>query len=126
MAVAVPPAEPGPSAIAGFGLFATASVAAGATVAVDADVLNHSCDPNLGWTDDRTLVAMRDIGPGAELTTDYALAISSGDAVLWCHCETYRCRQVIEGDDWRIPQLQQRYAGYWAPHIAERIAASLA
>lgn len=79
--------------------------------------LNHSCEPNLGWADAYTLVALRDIAAGDELTSDYATSTDDPDFVLYCHCETYRCRQVIEGTDWRIPQLQQRYAGHWVPYL---------
>ena len=35
--------------------------------------INHSCEPNVGFAGDIVLVAMRDISPGEELTTDYAL-----------------------------------------------------
>ena len=120
------------SSIAGRGVFATAWIARGSAVARFGDPpssvsdfgrINHSCDPVLGWSDDRTLVALRDIDAGDELTTDYALALDSADTLVWCRCDTYRCRQVIEGNDWRIPQLQHRYAGIWAPSIAARIAA---
>ena len=126
----MPPADvqvsTGSSTIAGLGLFARSAVAVGDVVVrfVDAPTraenitgVNHSCDPNLGFTDDRTLVAKRDIGAGEELTVDYATAVAESAWVLWCHCETYRCRQVIEGTDWQIPQLQERYAGWWAPAV---------
>ena len=83
---------------------------------------NHSCEPNLGWADEYTLVALRDIAADEELTDDYATSTVDPDFVLYCHCETYRCRQVIEGTDWRIPQLQKRYAGTWVPYIERLIA----
>jgi len=83
---------------------------------------NHSCEPNLGWADEYTLVALRDIAAGEELTDDYATSTVDPDFVLYCHCETYRCRQVIEGTDWKIPQLQKRYAGQWVPYIDRLIA----
>src|ERR671921_647809 len=35
--------------------------------------LNHSCEPNVGFAGNTVLVAMRDINPDEELTTDYAL-----------------------------------------------------
>jgi hypothetical protein len=85
---------------------------------------NHSCEPNLGWRDEFTLVAMRDIAAGEELTNDYATSTGDPRFILMCHCETYRCRQVIEGTDWRIPQLQQRYAGFWVPVLQRRIDAA--
>src|SRR5712691_12565149 len=34
---------------------------------------NHSCNPNLGMRGEITLVAMRDIRPGEELTHDWAM-----------------------------------------------------
>ncbi len=85
---------------------------------------NHSCEPNLGWTDEYTLATTRDVAAGEELTSDYATSTVDRDFVLYCHCETYRCRQVIEGTDWTIPQLQQRYAGRWVPYLQRRIDAT--
>jgi SET domain-containing protein len=122
----VPQVEVGPSPIAGFGVFAAEPVAAGEVVleqeAVGPGPLNHSCEPNLGWADDHTLVAIRDIAAGDELTIDYATVVDDREFAMMCHCETYRCRQMIEGTDWQIPQLQKRYAGYWSPAIARKIA----
>jgi hypothetical protein len=121
------------SRIAGRGLFADTSVRAGVAVMTLADdpvgpddlgMLNHSCDPSLGWSGARTLVALRNLAAGDELTVDYATCISDDDFVLYCHCETYRCRQLIEGRDWQIPQLQARYAGHWAPAVQRRIDAA--
>ena len=34
--------------------------------------LNHSCEPNVGFAGNSVLVAMCDVAPGEELTTDYA------------------------------------------------------
>jgi len=82
---------------------------------------NHSCEPNLWWSDEYTLVARRDIVAGEELTSDYSTSTADPQFVLRCHCETYRCRQMVTGDDWRIPQLQQVYAGHWIPLLRRRI-----
>ena len=81
--------------------------------------LNHSCDPNTWFAGDTRWSRAATIAAGEELTYDYATGSTEPDFVLYCHCETYRCRQVIEGDDWQIPQLQQRYAGHFAPDRAE-------
>lgn len=137
---AVPPAdEPAvathraPSPIAGQGLHATELLGAGTTVvrfaatpeaADELGTVNHSCDPNLHWADEHTLVTSRDVGAGEELTVDYATCVAEPDFVLYCHCETYRCRQVIEGSDWEIPQLQLRYAGKWHPAVQRGIDAA--
>jgi GNAT superfamily N-acetyltransferase len=126
----VPQAEPGAtvraeSPIAGRGLFTTLAVARGTQIGntETASLINHSCDPNLGWAPDGTLVAIGDIAEGAELTVDYALALDDPSYSMFCHCESYRCRQVIEGTDWQIPQLRARYRGYWAPAVQAHIDA---
>jgi len=112
---------PRPSRIAGRGLFTTAAIAAGTPVPVDVERLNHSCEPNVGWSAIGELVTMHDVAVDTELTTDYALHVDDPELVLMCHCETYRCRQIIEGTDWKIPQLQKRYAGFWSPAVQRRI-----
>ena len=120
----MPQVEPRPSQIAGRGLFAIRPVPAGTSFPdVDRALLNHSCDPNLGWSRE-TLVSLRDVEDGDEITVDYATFTSDPSFSMFCHCETYRCRQVIEGGDWRIPQLQQRYAGRWHPDV-QRLLDSL-
>ena len=78
---------------------------------------NHCCDPNLGWVDEYAHATMIDVRAGEELLTDYAMSTVEPDWFLRCHCPSYRCRQMIEGTDWRIPQLQQRYDGWWAPYV---------
>lgn len=122
------------SPIAGRGLFATADLPAGTrvlrlggSVPARVDLLgtgfpNHSCDPNLGWADGRTLATMTDLASGTELVTDYAMAITDAGWFLRCHCPSYRCRQMVEGSDWQIPQLQRRYAGWWAPKVQDLVA----
>lgn len=109
-----------PSAIAGRGLFAAAPLARG-TAVPDLTHVNHSCDPNLGWSG-AMLVTLRDIAAGEELTYDYATATSDPQFVLRCHCPSYRCRQMVTGDDWRIPELQARYAGRWSESVGRLVA----
>ncbi len=119
------------SDIAGRGLFATEDLPAGTIVVrlaaaqveggrvdlLGADFPNHSCDAGLGWVDAHSLATITDVAAGTELLTDYAMSIVEPDWFLRCHCPSYRCRQMVEGTDWRIPQLQGRYAGWWAPHV---------
>ena len=110
-----------PSPIAGRGLFADEPLAPGEAVE-DTTHLNHSCDPNLGWSGE-VLVTLRDVAAGEELTYDYASADDDPEFLLRCHCPSTRCRQMVTGDDWRIPELQVRYAGHWAPRLAARVTA---
>jgi len=110
------PVERRASAIAGRGLFTTQPLSDGAVLEVDTALLNHSCDPTLAWSGTR-LVAFRDVAAGEELTVDYATTTTDPDMLVRCHCETYRCRQMVTGEDWRIPELQRRYAGHLAPEV---------
>jgi hypothetical protein len=87
------------------------------------DFINHSCDPNVWMGDEVTSVARRDILPGQELTMDYAM-IREDDSLVWrfeCRCGSALCRGKVTGRDWRLPELQARYAGYFSPFINQRI-----
>jgi RimJ/RimL family protein N-acetyltransferase len=83
---------------------------------------NHSCDSNLWMLDARTLGARRDIAAGEELTLDYALFSVAPEWRMDCHCGSSRGRGVVTGNDWRLPELQRRYAGHFSPFINARIA----
>lgn len=85
--------------------------------------LNHSCDSNLWMADEVTLIARRDIAAGEELTIDYALFSGEADAVLKhaCRCGTAVCRKIITGNDWKLPEVQQRYYPHFSPFINARI-----
>ena len=114
------------SDVAGRGLFATSPIPSGTEVLRPAGPvheqgsLNHACDPNVGWSGE-TLVTLRDIAADEELLVDYATSTTDAAYYLRCHCASYRCRQMVEGTDWQIPQLQRRYAGHWMPHIQQLI-----
>ena len=81
--------------------------------------VNHSCAPNLGFSGNVVLAAMRDIAPGDELTVDYCLFDSGGEAMA-CRCGTPACRGTVTGEDWRLPELQARYAGWFSTYLADR------
>lgn len=87
------------------------------------DMLNHSCEPNCGLLGQIQLVAMRDIEAGEELSFDYAMCDASDYDEFRCLCGAPACRTVVTGSDWRDPELQERYAGWFSPYLARRIAA---
>lgn len=93
-------------------------------VEVEANMLhlNHSCDPNVGVRGQITFVAMRDVPPGSELTIDYAMIDGDPSEQMECSCAMRECRKVITGDDWRLPDLQRKYAGYFSRYIEDRFA----
>lgn len=87
------------------------------------DMLNHSCEPNCGLSGQILLVAMRDIEPGEELSFDYAMCDASDYDEFRCLCGEPNCREIVTGSDWRDPDLQAKYAGWFSPYLARRIAA---
>src|SRR5438045_2910448 len=57
-----------------------------------------------------------------ELTLDYALFSVAPEWRMECHCGSSLCRGVVTGNDWRLLELQERYAGHFSPFINARIA----
>ena len=90
-----------------------------------ADWTNHSCSPNAGFglQSPVCLSAMRDIAAGEEVTFDYGMCET--DERLWepmeCQCGSEQCRRWITANDWKRPELWQRYAGFFSPHVQRRI-----
>lgn len=82
---------------------------------------NHSCDPNLWWTDAYTLAARRPIAAGEEVTNDYATSTGVADFAMTCACGTPVCRGIVTGNDWQLPELQERYEDHWVPVLLDRI-----
>jgi hypothetical protein len=82
---------------------------------------NHSCDPNLWWTDAYTLAARRRVEAGEEVTSDYGTSTGSAAFAMACSCGSSLCRGVVTGDDWRLPELRARYGDHWVPALLARI-----
>jgi SET domain-containing protein len=85
--------------------------------------LNHSCEPDVGFAGNTVLVTMRDVAAGEELTTDYAL-FDDHDGEMACACGSDRCRRVVGGKDWQLPELQERYRGWFSWYLQRRIDAT--
>jgi len=88
----------------------------------DADCFNHSCEPNVGVQGQIVLVAMRDIASGEELCFDYATTDSSDYDEFNCACGAPSCRGVVRGDDWKRPDLQAKYQGFFSLYLQRRMA----
>jgi SET domain-containing protein len=90
----------------------------------DAEWFNHSCDPNSGLLGQIILVAMRDIKKGEEITFDYVMSCSQKGKkrILFpCDCDSPNCRKEMTNQDWRNPELQQKYKGYFSPYVQRNI-----
>lgn len=81
--------------------------------------LNHSCEPNVGVEGQIVFVTMRNVKPNEELVIDYAM-IDDSDGEMKCHCGAASCRKLITGRDWRKPELQRKYQGYFSAYLQKK------
>ncbi len=88
-----------------------------------AEFVNHSCEPNAGFSGQIALTALRDIRPGEEVCFDYAMSESSVFAEFDCRCGSALCRSRVRASDWLRPDLQIRYRGFFSPYLQRRIDA---
>jgi hypothetical protein len=82
---------------------------------------NHSCDPNAGFGGNTLVIAMRYIPAGEEITIDYSMMLSDPTFTMQCSCKAVSHRPVVTGEDWQIPALQRKYAGYFSWYIEQKI-----
>ena len=92
-------------------------------ISQNAIFINHSCEPNVGFSGQVTYVAMRDIEAGEELVHDYAMCFTSMDhfSDLHCNCRDINCRKKLASDDWKSSKLQQKYGKYFSSYILKKI-----
>lgn len=90
---------------------------------------NHSCTPNTYFRDEKTICAMRDIQAGEELVYDYATSDSFEFPTNYkfpfaeqCCCGSKECRGRVLPNDWKSPELQRKYQGFFMPYLAKKIA----
>jgi len=94
----------------------------------DSDFLNHSCKPNAGIKGQIFLTAMRNIAIDEEITFDYAMVLQEAEGFktdyeigFACNCGSDKCRGKVTYNDWKIPELQERYNGFFSWFIQEKI-----
>ena len=60
------------------------------------DRINHSCDPNLGFSHgEPVLYAVRDISAGEEVAWDYSTSLTDPEWSLECACGSAKCRGIV-------------------------------
>ena len=82
---------------------------------------NHSCDANTWMCDEVTTCTKRNIAAGEEVTIDYATQTGIAEWSMPCNCGALCCRNLITGNDWRLPDVRERYAGHFSPFLNARI-----
>jgi uncharacterized protein len=83
----------------------------------DSELFNHSCDPNLGILGQIVVVARRDIPKGAELTFDYDTTEIVAEP-FDCNCGSPKCRGIVNGSSWQIPEFLDNNADYLSWYIS--------
>lgn len=89
-------------------------------------LVNHSCAPNAGFRSSQFMVAIRSIPAGEEICYDYAFVMwrsrqSKRHFRLCCACGAPSCRSIITEDDWKRPDIQSKYLGYFQWFLQEKI-----
>ncbi|MDP3769481.1 MAG: SET domain-containing protein-lysine N-methyltransferase [Candidatus Sungbacteria bacterium] len=89
------------------------------------EYLNHSCNANAWLADEVTLVARRDMGVGEEVTLDQGTwnfeYIDYTDDKASCSCGAKDCRKILTENDWKLPDVQEKYNGHFHPMIQAMI-----
>lgn len=89
------------------------------------EYINHSCDANTWLVDEVTIVARRDIETGEEITLDQGIWNFEDSAYTDnqepCFCGVKDCRKVLTQNDWKIPDVQEKYRGHFHPIIQKMI-----
>lgn len=83
--------------------------------------LNHSCKPNVGYTDNITAIAIASINPGDELTWDYSV-VTVDNWTMKCKCQMPNCRKIIGNFADLPPHLQKRYKPITPPWVLAYIS----
>lgn len=86
----------------------------------DAELFNHSCEPNVGVQGQIVVVARRPIATGEELVFDYDTTETSAEPFA-CRCRSARCRGTIEGAAWRDADFVRENWNYLSWYIQEKI-----
>ncbi|MFC1612327.1 SET domain-containing protein-lysine N-methyltransferase [Patescibacteria group bacterium] len=86
--------------------------------------MNHSCNPNVHIVGQILFKTSRPILKDEELVFDYAMTEGDPTFRIDCNCGASNCRKTITGDDWKKPELQERYGNYFSPYLLKRIRKS--
>jgi hypothetical protein len=80
-------------------------------------IINHSCDPNVGFIGDAVYATIRPVGRGEELCCDYGTFETTRGWSMACHCGTSQCRKTITARDFLLPDLQARLGKWFMPYL---------
>jgi hypothetical protein len=89
------------------------------------DLINHSCAPNAGLRfagGTVTLIAVREIAAGEEITWDYSTTLAESNWHMICQCRSADCRRVIGNFSTLAPERQEwfRARNLVAPYLRRK------
>lgn len=84
----------------------------------DAELINHSCNANVGVVGQILLVAKRDIQVGEELTFDYDTTEAEATP-FECNCGSPNCRGTIAGESWKDPSFLNAKAPFLSWYLTQ-------
>ena len=84
-------------------------------------VINHSCEPNIGFRSTVELVAIKEIAADQEVLCDYGFYSTE---ITICACGSKNCRGKVTPEDWKLKSLQDKYLEYFSPYLKEKIKAA--
>lgn len=87
--------------------------------------INHSCEPNCAVSG-RSIVTLRRITRGEELTFDYSSDVDWPGFRMACKCGSSECRKVIRAYRFLPKRLKLRYGRNVAEFILRRYSPNLA
>lgn len=76
--------------------------------------INHSCNPDVGIKGKVTLVALRDIKEGEEITIDYSTIEGDPRWKMYCACKVTNCRKLIRS----VHYLPKRQFNKYLPFVS--------
>jgi len=84
--------------------------------------INHGCSPNIGVKGQTLFVARRDISRGEEMLWDYETTeLPEKSWGIVCHCGSFECRGLINGEAWKDPAFQKKNEGFFSWYLQEKI-----
>jgi hypothetical protein len=88
---------------------------------------NHSCNANCGFAEDAfgdSVVAIRDIEPGEELTYHYGTLESEASLIygLQCKCDSINCSGRLTFDYYRKEGFVAKYFDCMTPYLKQKVS----
>lgn len=85
--------------------------------------INHSCDPNAGFEnhDPYSIIALRDIAEGQEITIDYSFFSNESDPMynIECKCNSLSCRKRLLFNEYKDPHYVQKNKTYMMKYLLD-------